>query len=81
MIEDKKKILSLKKRKDGGSNALGDNRKALIKGVSKIGKPNSTEIENVYYVKGLKHNLLSIGQLYDNGFEVKFEPNACLIKE
>ena len=29
----------------------------------------------------MKHNLLSISQLRDNDYEVKFEPNVCLIKE
>jgi len=81
MIRDKSKFLNLEKRKDEGSVAFGDNRKALIKGVGKIGKPSSAHIENVYYVKGLKHNLLSISQLCGNGYEVEFEPNACLIKE
>lgn len=52
-----------------------------MKGVSIIGKPNSTQIENVHYIKGLKHNLISISQLCDNGYEVKFEPNPCLVKE
>ena len=37
--------------KDGGSVAFGDNRKSLIKRASKISKSNSTQIENVYYVK------------------------------
>ena len=30
-------------------------------------------------VEGLKHNLISISQLCDKGFEVVFEPNHCLI--
>ena len=34
------------------------------------------EEENVYYIKGLKHNLLSISQLYDNAYENKFEFNT-----
>lgn len=76
MTRDKRKFLSLEKRNDGGYVAFGDNRKVFIKGVDKIGKPNSAQIENVYYVKEIKHNLLSIIQLYDNGYNVKFEPNA-----
>ena len=81
MIVDKRKFLSLEERKNEGFVAFEDNRKSLIKDLGKIGKPNSTRIENVYYVKGLKNNLLSISQLCDNGYEVKFGPNACLIKE
>lgn len=82
MIGDKRKFLSLEKRKDGGFVAFRDNKKkTLIKEVVKIGKPNSSQIENVYYVKWVKHHHLSISEIYDNGYEVKFEPNVCLIKE
>jgi len=38
MIGDKGKFLSLEKRNNGGFAAFGDTRKALIKGVGKIGK-------------------------------------------
>ena len=71
----------MENRKDGRCVAFGDNIKSFIKGVRKLGKSNSAQIENVYYVKMLKHNLLSIIQLCGNDHEVKFEPNACLIKE
>jgi len=37
----KSKFLSLEKEKDGGYVAFGDNKKAPIKGVGKIYKPNS----------------------------------------
>jgi len=33
----------------------------------------------VLLVKGLKHNLISISQLYDRGFKVAFEPNHYVI--
>jgi len=33
----------------------------------------------VLIVEGLKHNMLSISQLYDKGYKVVFEPNHCLI--
>ena len=39
---------------------FGDNARGHIVGVGKIGKGISTIIDNVYLVKGLKHNLLSI---------------------
>ena len=34
-------------------------------------------IENVYLVKGLKHNLLSISQLCDKGYKIVFEQDKC----
>lgn len=51
-----------------------------IKGKSIIEKNNSAKIEDIQYVDNLKHNLLSISQLYDNDFEVIFKPNIYKIK-
>ncbi len=45
---------------DGGTVAFGGNQQGRIVGIGKVGKKNSTSIDNVFYVKGLKHNLLSI---------------------
>lgn len=38
MIGDKRKFFNLKKRQNGEYVAFGDNRKAFIKGVGKLGK-------------------------------------------
>uniref|UniRef100_A0A251VEZ8 Putative zinc finger, CCHC-type n=1 Tax=Helianthus annuus TaxID=4232 RepID=A0A251VEZ8_HELAN len=38
-------------------------------------------IPNVFYVKGLKHNLLSVGQLVQKGYKVKFEKDYCTIQD
>ena len=38
-------------------------------------------IKYVLYVQGLKHNLLSINQLCDKGYQVIFEPYSCMICE
>ena len=40
---------------------------------------NSTTIENVLYVEGLKHSLLSISQLCDKGYKVNFGSKGCTI--
>jgi len=34
-------------------------------------------IHDVLYVEGLKHNLLSISQLCDKGYQVMFKENTC----
>ena len=60
-------------KKDGGLVTFGNNDKGKIRGKGIIGNPNSAKIENVKYVEGLKHNLLSISQLCDSGFEVVFK--------
>ncbi|KAK2993742.1 hypothetical protein RJ640_018363 [Escallonia rubra] len=55
-----------------------DFKEGRIKGKGTIGKePHS--IENVLYVEGLKHNLLSISQFSDKGFKVIFEASQCTI--
>ena len=36
---------------------------------------------DVYHVKGLKHNLLSIVQLIQKGYRVYMEDNHCVIKD
>ncbi|KAK2989631.1 hypothetical protein RJ640_002505 [Escallonia rubra] len=64
--------------KEGGNVTFGDNSQGRIKGKGTIGKePHS--IENVLYVEGLKHNLLSISQFSDKDFKVIFEASQCTI--
>nr|GEZ20459.1 retrotransposon protein, putative, unclassified [Tanacetum cinerariifolium] len=38
-------------------------------------------IKRVYYVKGLNHNLLSVGQLCDADLEVAFQKSTCYIRD
>ena len=78
MSGDKEQFLSLTAF-EGGSVTFGDNSKGMIKGVGKVGKTLSQAIENVYFVEGLKHNLLSISQLCDKGNKVEFKSNLCHI--
>ncbi len=80
MTGDRNSFLSFETR-EGGSVTFGNNEKASIKGIGTIGKSDSAKIENVHYVDGLKHNLISISQLCDNGFEVGFKSNSCEIKQ
>ena len=58
---------------------FGDNSKGKIIGIGSIVKDSSTIIENIFLVKGLKHNLLSINQLSDKGFKVIFESSKCYV--
>nr|GEZ06616.1 retrovirus-related Pol polyprotein from transposon TNT 1-94 [Tanacetum cinerariifolium] len=39
----------------------------------------TTELARVYFVKGLGHNLFSVGQFYDSDLEVAFRRNACFV--
>ena len=59
----------------------GDNNKGRILGIGKVGAPNFISIEDVLYIEGLKHNLLSISQLCDKGFKIRFTKDECLIED
>jgi len=67
------------KLKAEGHVTYGDNNHGRILGRGNVGTENSTTIENVLYVEGLKHSLLSISQLCDNVYKVNFEANTCTI--
>ena len=40
--------------------SFGDNSKGVIRGIGIIGNNSKTQIKHVFFVEGLKHNLLSI---------------------
>ena len=42
-------------------------------------KGEEKEIPDVYYVPGLQHNLISIGQLLQKGYRIHFENGECVI--
>jgi len=67
--------------KEGGYVTFGDNNKGRIMGEENIGNQQKTQIKNVLYVNGLKHNLLSISHLCEKGFKIEFNKNCCLICE
>ena len=60
---------------------FGDNRKGRIIGIGKIKITPSTFIENVFLVDKLKHNLLSISQLCEVGFNVNFKTLMCIVAD
>ena len=79
MTGDKSKFLSLTALHNG-SVTFGDNKKGKIIGIGKIGKSPTHSIDNVYLVKGLKHNLLSISQFCDKGNNVTFTTTKCTVR-
>ena len=44
-------------------------------------KGENKEIQTVYFAPGMKHNLMSIGQLIQNGYKVLMENDKCVIQE
>jgi len=64
----------------GGTITFGGNKKGKITGVGKIGIHSYPSINNVLFVKGLKHNQQSISQLCDDKYGVSFNKDECVIK-
>jgi hypothetical protein len=64
--------------KEGGSVKFGGNQSGKIIGTGTIGN-SSISINNVWLVDGLEHNLMSISQFCDNGYDVMFEKTNCTV--
>ena len=52
---------------DGGVVRVGNNLPFTIKRKRSITLDGKTNTKDVYFVNGLKHNFLSVGQLIDKG--------------
>src|SRR4051812_45142831 len=70
-------MLSSLQHMNGGLVIFGDNNQCEVIAIGNVGQGKNPLIENVHLVNGLKHNLLSISQLCDKGYEVLFDKNAC----
>ena len=64
--------------KEGGDVKFGGNQTGKIIGTITIGN-SSVSINNVWLVDGLRHNLLSISQFCDNGYDVMFDKTNCTV--
>src|SRR3954468_4810424 len=62
--------------KPGGEVKFGGDQKGKIIGSGTISLGNSPSITNVLLVEGLTHNLLSISQLRDNGYDIIFNQKS-----
>ena len=58
---------------------FGDRSKFVIRGIGIVDIPGLLVFEDVWYVDGLKANLLSISQICDNGLNVLFTKYECKI--
>jgi len=64
--------------KEGGNVKFGANQAGKIISTGSIGNC-SISINDVWLVDGLKHNLLSICQFCDNGYDVMFDKTNCTV--
>ena len=63
----------------GRNVAFGNGKSGEIQGIGKVGSMDIQAIENVYYVNGLQHNLLSVSQICDKGNNVLFREKKCRV--
>ncbi|GJR53290.1 retrovirus-related pol polyprotein from transposon TNT 1-94 [Tanacetum coccineum] len=63
-----------------GTVHFGNDQFAPIMGYGDLVQGNIT-INRVYYVKGLNHNLFSVGQLCDADLEVAFWKSTCFVRD
>ncbi|RDX99439.1 hypothetical protein CR513_17514, partial [Mucuna pruriens] len=56
-------------------------KKGKIVGIGETGKHHFSTIDNVLFIEGLKHNLLSISQLCDSEYDVSFNKGECIVKK
>jgi hypothetical protein len=80
MTGDQSEFVILKKR--GGNVAFGDDSstKILGKGTVKLGSEN-VKVGKVLLFEYLKHNLLSVSKICDQGYTLMFDSQICKIRE
>jgi hypothetical protein len=72
MTGDRDRFLTLRKERDGPVSLENDDSTKIIrKGTVRIGNKN-TKVENVLLVEDMKHNILSVIQMCDQGHKVTF---------
>ena len=69
------------KNHDRGIVRVGNNVDCHIIGIRSITFDGKTNTNDVYFVFGLKHNLLSVGQLVDKGYQLQFTKKTYIIKD
>jgi len=81
MTSDKDKVQSYSALEKEKKVSFGNDIPALIKGKGSVLFKEKVKDGNVMYVDGLKHNLLSVSQMCDQGNEVIFRSNGCIVRE
>jgi hypothetical protein len=81
MAGDQNKFLILKEEK-GGNVTFGDNAYVSVvrKGIVSLDN-GKTKTQNFLYVEGLKHSLLSVNKLCDQGYNLTFHSKGCEIRK
>jgi hypothetical protein len=81
MTDDRDMFLTLRKERDGSvSFGNDDSAKIIGKGIVRIGNKNK-KAENVLLVEDMKHNILSVIKMCDQGHKVTFDSQKCEIRK
>jgi hypothetical protein len=80
MTENKISFFKLEKY-DGGLVKFGDDLRANIFIISSISFDDKHNTKYVYYVKGLRNNILSVRKMYRKGYNIVFENEICEIRK
>ena len=81
MTGDRNMFITLKKEKKGSVTFGNDNSAKIIgKGIVRLGRKD-TMAENVLLIEDMKHNLLSVSQMCDQGHTLLFDSKGCKIRK
>ena len=81
MTGDRDMFLTLQNERDGSvSFGNDDSTKIIGKDTFRIGN-KSTKAENVLLVEDMKHNILCVSQMYDQGHKLTFDSEKCEIRK
>jgi len=81
MIGNKEKLQSYSALEKEKKVSFGNDTPTFIKGKGSVHLKEKVKARNVMYVDGLKHNLLSVSQMCDQGTKVIFRSNGCIVRE
>jgi transposase InsO family protein len=81
MTGDRDKFLTLRKERNGSVSFRNDDSTKIIgNNIVRIGNKNE-KAENILLVEDMKHNLLSVSQMCDQGHKVTFNSQKCKIRK
>lgn len=80
MTSDKHKFVRLKDY-DGDCVRFGNDAPYLMKGKGSITLLDNAKCDDVYWIEGLKYNLLSVAQLNNIGYQIEFQKGIVKVHD
>ena len=81
MTGDKNKLLAYSALEQEKNVTFGNETPTVIKGKGSVFLKKKVKANVVMYVDGLKHNLLSVSQMCDQGTEAVFSSKECVVRD